>query len=663
MITSHYTTNHSKEATNVKRNKFFVILTSCVLATLMIVFAISFADTQNVSSVASVSSAKPGDTFTVTVSTASVTADSLGVQITVSSGLTITSGEWLKTGSIATYKADKQQGAYMPGGGAQTISGDIFKVTLQVKTGATGTQSVSVEVTAKNGSNVVFKETASVNIALSCAEHSFGQWVDNGDNHKRTCSVCGATETQAHSWNLDGNVNATCTEPGSKHYTCGCGHEKTETINALGHDYSGWTIGTGTHAGEHVKTCSRCHDVIHEAHTYGKTGTVVQQATCSQMGVTRYTCTVCGATQDQTDIPMKAHTYDNACDDTCNVCGNKRTVSHNWSTKWSSDNSQHWHECSVCGTKKDAASHTPSDWIIDKPAGELTAGTKHKECTVCGKRLAEDGIPATGCKHSKTHLVNHVEATCTSNGYTGDTVCDVCGTIIANGSTIEKKAHTPKKISVEATCESAGYADKVVCSVCNIVLENGHEIKPLGHDYQDGRCTRCGAEDPSVCKHEKTSVRNACDPDCIHDGYTGDTFCDACGTVVSGGESIPALGHDFKNGVCVRCGEKESEVVDPGTTTEPDPGTTTEPDPGTTTEPDPGTTTEPVDPSTTPDTSTEPPTTSEPTTDPVTPTPNSGSSLPLILGIIGGVVLIGGLLFFFLVVKRKKDDDEEESNG
>src|SRR5699024_557706 len=37
----------------------------------------------------------------------------------------------------------------------------------------------------------------------------------------------------------------------------------------------------------------------------------------------------------------------------------------------------------------------------------------------------------------------------------------------------------------------------VYCTACNTVLEKGHKIAALGHEYQNGVCTRCGQKDPS----------------------------------------------------------------------------------------------------------------------------------------------------------------------
>jgi hypothetical protein len=79
-------------------------------------------------------------------------------------------------------------------------------------------------------------------------------------------------------------------------------------------------------------------------------------------------------------------------------------IPHTFSDKWSYNESQHWHECE-CGEKSDTAAHT-FEWVVDKEAAEGVAGSKHKECTVCGYAKAAVEIPAldsgTGDKGDQT---------------------------------------------------------------------------------------------------------------------------------------------------------------------------------------------------------------------------------------------------------------------
>ena len=107
---------------------------------------------------------------------------------------------------------------------------------------------------------------------------------------------------------------------------------------------------------------------------------VTKKATCKEEGVKTFTCTACKATKTETIAKLTTHTYDNACDADCNVCGLTRTTTHNYKTTWSKDQINHWHDCSVCKGKEDVASHTPG--------AEATA-TTDQTCTVCGYVLKE----------------------------------------------------------------------------------------------------------------------------------------------------------------------------------------------------------------------------------------------------------------------------------
>ena len=60
--------------------------------------------------------------------------------------------------------------------------------------------------------------------------------------------------------------------------------------------------------------------------------------------------------------------------------------------------------------------------------------------------------------------------------------------------------------------------------------------------------------------HKETEVRDAKEPTCTEKGYTGDTYCKACGELLEKGKDIDALGHTYKNGKCTRCGEKQANV-------------------------------------------------------------------------------------------------------
>ena len=95
-------------------------------------------------------------------------------------------------------------------------------------------------------------------------------------------------------------TEATCTAPGIKTLSCGCGESKTEEIAAKGHDYKVSRLDDANHE----SVCSRCGDKATAAHSWNE-GTVTTQANCQQAGVKTYTCTACGATKTE-DIPKSS---------------------------------------------------------------------------------------------------------------------------------------------------------------------------------------------------------------------------------------------------------------------------------------------------------------------------------------------------------------------
>ncbi len=55
------------------------------------------------------------------------------------------------------------------------------------------------------------------------------------------------------------------------------------------------------------------------------------------------------------------------------------------------------------------------------------------------------------------------------------------------------------------------------------------------------------------CNSDEVRIENRTEPTCTSYGYTGDTVCTACGHTVYG-EEISPLGHNYENDVCTRCG-------------------------------------------------------------------------------------------------------------
>jgi hypothetical protein len=170
--------------------------------------------------------------------------------------------------------------------------------------------------------------------------------------------------------------------------------------------------------------------------------------------------------------------------------------------------------------------------------------------------------------HANTEVRNAKDATCTEEGYTGDTYCTDCGTLLTKGEVIPAKGHdfSDWTVSKEATCTEAGQETRT-CERCQET--ETREIPAKGHDYkvtvveptceEEGytlhECTVCGHayrdEFVDASGHGVTEIRNAKEATCTEAGYTGDIYCTVCNELVTRGEVIAPKGHTLRDTVVV----------------------------------------------------------------------------------------------------------------
>ena len=120
---------------------------------------------------------------------------------------------------------------------------------------------------------------------------------------------------------------------------------------------------------------------------------------------------------------------------------------------------------------------------VTKEPTYTSTGIRLYSCS-CGKSYTET-IPVKECHHISTVVKNVKEATCTEEGYTGDTYCNDCKKVVAYGEKTAAKGHTNTKIInvKEATCTEAGYTGDTYCNDCKKVVAYGEKTAAKGHTY------------------------------------------------------------------------------------------------------------------------------------------------------------------------------------
>ena len=233
------------------------------------------------------------------------------------------------------------------------------------------------------------------------------------------------------------------------------------------------------------------------AHTHSYTAAVTAP-TCTEQGYTTYTCS-CGDSYKSDYKDALGHDYQNG---TCTRCGAKDPGA----------TPPHTHDYKS---------------VVTKPTC-TQAGYTTYTCS-CGSSYKTDYTAALGHDYK--------------NG-----TCTRCGA--KDPGVTPPHTHDYKSVVTKPTCTERGYTEHV-CS-CGSSYKTDYTAA-LGHDYKNGLCTRCGAKDPSAHTHDyKATVTK---PTCTERGYTTYT-CSVCGDSYKGSYVDP-LGHDYKNGTCTRCGVKD----------------------------------------------------------------------------------------------------------
>ena len=396
------------------------------------------------------------------------------------------------------------------------------------------------------------------------------------------------TDALGHDWVDTPAEEATCTKDGHTAGTvcsrCGElaeGSTAITTQEALGHD---WDEGVHTDSeqpcvtpGYTTYTCQRAGcgetEIEYDDLADHVEKTVAEQpATCTEKGKSSYkVCENCGKVLTNYKwLPMKAHTYTQTVTAevpaTCTTAGTSAVM-----------------KCANCdatvgGDEIPALEHSYSNWIVTAASCEAD-GSRTKYCKRCGDTQSEP-IPAAG--HTEK-AVEAVAATCSAEGTTAGTVCEVCGKVLDGCEVIPMTAHDmgAEQTEREATCAQVGLV-YTECAIC------GHKeyttVDKLDHtgtvtkEAKAATCTATGLTEEITCSachqviQKQVSVPKldhvwqtmpAVAPTCTEKGKTSYEKCVNCDLLLTEARDVPALGHQWGEWKLVKaasCTENGSRV-------------------------------------------------------------------------------------------------------
>lgn len=305
-----------------------------------------------------------------------------------------------------------------------------------------------------------------------CQHNLNSTWSSDSFSHWHECSICkGKGDIAAHTYDQE-TVNeqykassATCLSWTTYYMSCVCGAKGADTFEIGDKDpdnHSGilnndWKSNDTKHWKEYA--CCGAH--AEEAAHSGGTATCQNKAVCS----------------------------------TCNKpYGN--LGSHVPASTWSKDASGHWHACQTpnCNEQLAFAAHTP---------GPAATEDAPQLCTVCSYELAPalahthvwgawisngDGTHTRTCakdgSHTETNACSGGIATCQNSA-----ICSVCNTAYGAKDMTNHTGGTEVRGSVEATTSTEGYTGDTYCKGCDTKLADGKTIPKKDSGSSGGSST------------------------------------------------------------------------------------------------------------------------------------------------------------------------------
>lgn len=259
------------------------------------------------------------------------------------------------------------------------------------------------------------------------------------------------------------------------------------------------------------------------------------------------------------------HTYDNACDTTCNECGETRNIVHTYDNACDT-------MCNICGTERKVADHTydnDQDVSCNICGYERVVICTHEynndcdvDCNICGEiREVGNHIYDNDCD-TECNECNAVRVTEHTYDNACDTECNVCGETRVTEHVYDNTCDTECN-----TCGKDRVIEHVYDNACDTTCNNCYAEREIVHTYDnvhDADCNICG-DTREVANHD---YDNDCDKNCNTCGFIRDVndhvYDNDCDPSCNECEAVREIVHVYDNihdADCNICGDVR-EVAD-----------------------------------------------------------------------------------------------------
>ena len=325
----------------------------------------------------------------------------------------------------------------------------------------------------------------------------------------KTCTVCGyeIAPVLPHEHNYTEQVatdehkasSATCTAKTTYYYSCKCGANGTETFEygePLGHSWGQHVADKNLKSAADCEnpavyyvSCGRCDARDTEnTFTYGeKLGHKGGEWQSDETGHWKL-CERVNCGKQFSEAPHNGGTATCQEKAKCEICGAAygKLGAHDMDTKWSSNDTQHFHKCLTkgCDYIKDAADHS---------GGKATCQEKAK-CDVCKAEYGDLGA------HTLTKTAAKAP-TCLETGNNEYYTCSVCGKVFKNAAGTTETTVAAETLAKTTThnVETGKYATSAtehwqICKVCGIEIKDSRAKHTFVKDEATGveTCSVCG---------------------------------------------------------------------------------------------------------------------------------------------------------------------------